>query len=238
CCVSPSASSVAVAGLTTTEPTACATDSTAVPDTPAVVAEIVATPFATAVARPVTGSMATTPAGDAHQANVCPGTTFPVAAVTTTEVMTCATESVAVPTTPAAVAVIVTEPGARPVASPVASTVAIAGSDELQVNVWPATGRPFPSSATAPYCCSKLTLASAADAGLTTTDLTICATASVAVPETPLAAAVIVAVPFPIAVTTPLGSTRATSVLSDVHANGCPEMTLPFASRAVAEKRC
>src|SRR5207249_85975 len=64
CCVSPSASSVAVAGLTTTEPTACTTDSTAVPDTPAIVAEIVATPFATAVARPVTGSMATTPAGD------------------------------------------------------------------------------------------------------------------------------------------------------------------------------
>ena len=70
CCVSPSASSVAVAGLTTTEPTACTTDSTAVPDTPAIVAEIVATPFATAVARPVTGSMATTPAGDADQANV------------------------------------------------------------------------------------------------------------------------------------------------------------------------
>src|SRR5439155_1719439 len=79
CCVSPSASSVAVAGLTTTEPTACTTDSTAVPDTPAIVAEIVATPFATAVARPVTGSMATTPAGDADQANVPPGTPFPFA---------------------------------------------------------------------------------------------------------------------------------------------------------------
>ena len=228
------------------------------PDTPPVVAVIVVMPFASAVAIPVTGSIVATPAGAADQVKLRPRITLPLAScaiavngcasprassvadagVTTTEVMTCATERVAVPTTPAAVAVIVTEPGARPVASPVASTVAIAGSDELQVNVWPATGRPFPSSATAPYCCSKLTLASAADAGLTTTDLTICATASVAVPETPLAAAVIMAVPFPIAVTTPLGSTRATSVLSDVHANGCPEMTLPFASRAVAEKRC
>jgi len=47
-----------------------------------------------------------------------------------------------------------------------------------------------------------------------------------------------VAVPFATAVTTPLGSTRATSGLSDVHVNACPETTLPFASRAVAEKRC
>src|SRR5437763_16703881 len=70
CCVSPSASSVAVAGLTTTEPTPCTTDSTAVPHTPAAVAGIVAEPFATPGARPVPGTRATAPGGDADQANV------------------------------------------------------------------------------------------------------------------------------------------------------------------------
>src|SRR2546422_11183066 len=106
---------------------------------------------------PVTGSIVATPAGDADHAKVRPRITLPpasratalkdcvrpralsvaVAGETTTDVSTCCTESVAVPDAPAVVAVIVTEPGARPVATPVPSTVAITGSDELHANVWP-----------------------------------------------------------------------------------------------------
>ena len=218
---------------------------------------IVATPFASAVAMPVTGSIVATPAGDADHAKVRPRITLPpasratalkdcvrpralsvaVAGETTTDVSTCCTESVAVPDAPAVVAVIVTEPGARPVASPVPSTVAITGSDELHANVWPATVRPLPSSATALNCCGRPTAASAALAGLNTTDRTTCATEQVALPEIPFVVAVIVAPPFASAVTMPLTSTGATRGLSDVHVNAGPGMTLPLASSALALKR-
>src|SRR3989442_241171 len=154
---------------------------------------------------PVTGSIVATPAGDADHAKVRPRITLPpasratalkdcvrpralsvaVAGETTTDVSTCCTESVAVPDAPAVVAVIVTEPGARPVVSPVPSTVAITGSDELHANVWPATVRPLPSSATALNCCGRPTAASAALAGLNTTDRTTCATEQVALPAIP-----------------------------------------------------
>src|SRR5437879_651918 len=207
---------------------------------------------------PVTGSIVATPAGDADHAKVRPRITLPpasratalkdcvrpralsvaVAGETTTDVSTCCTESVAVPDAPAVVAVIVTEPGARPVATPVPSTVAITGSDELHANVWPATVRPLPSSATALNCCSRPTAASAALAGLNTTDRTTCATEQVALPEIPLVVAVIVAPPFARAVTIPLTSTGATRGLSEVHENAGPGVALPLASREMGLERC
>src|SRR2546426_9543032 len=103
---------------------------------------------------PVTGSIVATPAGDADHVKVRPRITLPpasratalndcvrpralrvaVAGVTTTDVSTCCTESVAVPDAPAAVAVIVTEPGAGPGASPGPATVAITGAGEAHAN--------------------------------------------------------------------------------------------------------
>src|SRR3989442_12001565 len=126
------------------------------PDTPPVVGAIVATPFASAVAMPVTGSIVATPAGDAHHAKVRPRITLPpasratalkdcvrpkamsvaVAGETTTDVSTCCTERVAVPDAPAVAAVIVTEPGASPVPTPVPPTGAATGPDGLHANVW------------------------------------------------------------------------------------------------------
>src|SRR6266516_3095896 len=234
-------------------------DNMAVPDTPPVVAVITAVPIASAVASPFGSTLAMRGCEEAH-VKVCPCTRFPLAScatalnccvsprassvalagVTTTDLTICATDRVAVPDTPPVVAVIVVTPFASAVASPVTgSIVATPAGEADHVKLRPRITLPLASCAIALYCCcSRLAVASAADAGLTTTDRTICATARVAVPETPAAAAVIVAVPFATAVTTPLGSTRVTIGLSDVHVNACPEMTLPFASRAVAEKRC
>src|SRR3989442_9412588 len=81
-------------------------------------------------------------------------------------------------------------------------------------------------------------MASAAFAGLTTTDRTTCAMEQVALPETPFAVAVIVAPPVASAVTIPLTSTGATRGLSEVQVNAAPGMRLPLASSAVAVKRC
>src|SRR5256885_2644123 len=206
---------------------------------------------------PVTGSIVATPAGDADHAKVRPRITLPpasratalkdcvrpralsvaVAGETTTDVSTCCTESVAVPDAPAVVAVIVTEPGARPVASPVPSTVAITGSDELHANVWPATVRPLPSSATALNCCGRPTAASAALAGLNTTDRTTCATEQVALPEIPFVVAGIVAPPLASAPTMPLPSTRATRGVLGVPLNARPGVAVPPASSPPAPER-
>src|SRR5213593_2503556 len=53
------------------------------PETPAVVAMIVAGPLAIAVARPVAGSTAATPDADDVQLNAWPGTTLPLASCAT-----------------------------------------------------------------------------------------------------------------------------------------------------------
>src|SRR3989442_7002712 len=137
CCVRLRPTSVADAGLTTTDRTICDTDSVVVPDTAPVVAVIVVTPFATAVARPVAGSIVATPVGAGDQVKTCPGTAFP-----------------------------------------------------------------FPSCATALNCCMRPSASSVALAGLTPTDLTICATDIAAAPDTPAVVAVGVPRPLPTALTT------------------------------------
>src|SRR6266545_4786874 len=258
CCVSPRALRVAVAGLTSTATTTCKTPSVADPDTPAVVAVIVAVPLAIAVTRPVAGAAVATPGADDAQLKDWPRMALPFASLavavncrvspsassvavpglTSIEVTSCTTDSVAVPATPAAVAPIVTEPIASPVASPVWSTLAIAGTDEAHVNACPATERPFPSSATALNCCVSPSALNVAVAGLTTTDVTTWLTVSVAAPETPPVVAVIVAGPFASAVTSPLGSTVAIRPSDDVQAKLCPGMTVPPASFATALNRC
>src|SRR2546422_471514 len=187
---------------------------------------------------------------DEAQVKVCPGITFPflsratavnccvpsrasvaVAGLTVTDLTTCATESEAVPGTPAVIAVIVATPFPRALATPVAgSTVATPGTELLQENVCPGMRLPFPSRATAVNCCVSPSASSVELAGETTTDLTTCATDSDALPGTPFAVAVIVATPFPSAVARPVaGSTVATPGGELVQANVCPGIAFPFA---------
>src|SRR5207245_5916262 len=114
---------------------------------------------------------------------------------------------------------------------------AITGSDELHANVWPATVRPLPSSATALNCCSRPTAASAALAGLNTTDRTTCATEQVALPEIPLVVAVIVAPPFASAVTMPLTSTGASRGVWDVNVSSARRIALKLNNHTVHQVR-
>lgn len=76
-------------------------------------------------------------------------------------------------------------------------------------------------------------------AGVTATDATTWATVIEAVPLTPLAVAVMVALPLVTAVTTPVAaSTVATAGADDVHANWMPLRVLFEASLATAPRAC
>src|SRR6059036_2254551 len=204
-CVRLRAISFADGGLTTTDRTTCDTNSEAVPDTPPVVAVIVVRPFATVVARPVAASIVATPVGAADQLNTCPATVFPfrscatavnccerpsassvvLTGLTTTDVTICATDSAAVPATPPVVAVIVVRPFPTAVTTPLGSTEATRGLSDFQVNDRPGMTLPLASFAVAVNCCVTPRASSAAVAGLTTTDPTVCAIDSVALPVTP-----------------------------------------------------
>src|SRR5687768_7302226 len=75
------------------------------------------------------------------------------------------------PLFPSLVAVTVIDPGATPVTSPFADTVAIATLLERQVTLRPVTAFPFPSLSTTLSCCTP-PIPTLADAGLTVTDAT------------------------------------------------------------------
>src|SRR2546425_1282992 len=254
CCVRLRATSVADAGLTTTDRTICDTDSVVVPDTAPVVAVIVVTPFATAVARPVAGSIVATPVGAADQVKTCPGTAFPfpscatalnccmrpsassvaLAGLTPTDLTICATDIAAAPDTPAVVAVIVALPFPTALTTPPASTEATRGLSDFHVNDRPGMTLPLASFAVAVNCCVSPRASSAAVAGLTTTDPTACAIDSVALPETPAVAAVMSADPIASPVARPFWSTLAMAGADEVQVKACPATGFPFPSCATA----
>jgi hypothetical protein len=145
--------------------------------------------------------------------------------LTTMLATACVTVSVVVPSTPAALAVIVVVPLATAVATPVlASIVAVAGVELAHVNVGCVASR---TSSASNACAVKACVAPSAvrvgSAGLTTMLATACVTVSVVVPSTPAALAVIVVVPLATAVATPvLASIVAVAGVLDAHVNvGC-----------------
>ena len=160
------------------------------------------------------------------------------AGVTVTVAVAAATTvTVAVPVCPSLVAVIVVLPAVVPaVTTPVLDTVATAVLLDVQVTVRPVSVVPFASFVVAVNCTVAVWPAvSVAVDGETVTvatggGLTVIA----AVPVLPSLVAVIVAVPWATAVTTPVTLTVATAVLLDVHVMVRPESTLPFASVVVA----
>ena len=79
------------------------------------------------------------------------------------------TLTLALPLWPSLVAVIVPEPAATPVTSPLPLTVAKASLPLDQLTVRPESGLPFASSGVA-VSCSVWPTGTVADAGLTTTD--------------------------------------------------------------------
>src|SRR5947209_14107317 len=225
----------------------------AVPLLPSLVAVIVAVPTACAVTSPVALTVATAWLALAH-VMVRPESGLPLAsrgvAVSCTappvwsvcdagDTVTVATGTgvtvmLAVPLLPSLVAVIVAEPAALPVTSPLALTVAIVVLLLAHVTTRPDSGVPLPSFGVATSCTVPLT-GTLAVAGATSTDATATSvTVIAAVPLFPSLVAVSVAVPTACAVTSPLALTVATAWLSLAQVTTRPESGVPFASLGVA----
>jgi hypothetical protein len=149
-----------------------------------------------------------------------------------------ATVTGAVPTTPSTVAVIVAEPAATAVTTPVAEMLATAVFDELHVTGRPVSTFPAASRALAVSCCVPPT-SRLADGGDTLTTATGTGdTVTAAAPVTPSTVAEIVALPAATAVTIPVAETLATAVFDEIHVTGRPIRTFPAASRALAVSCC
>ena len=143
----------------------------------------------------------------------------------------------AVPLCPSLVAVIVAEPAATPLTSPVPLTVATDVLLLAQVTARPDSGLPLASFGVA-VSCTVCPADTEADAGLTVTELTGTGTLDTVMLEVPLCpslVAVIVAEPaVPPPVTSPLPSTLATDGLLLDQVTARPVSGFPFASFGVA----
>jgi hypothetical protein len=145
-----------------------------------------------------------------------------------------ATVTAADPLFPSLVAVMLADPVATPVSTPTVLTVATAVLSEDQAMVLPVTMLPLASLVVAVAWVDLLTPI-VEDASDTDTVATAEATTvTCADPDRPSLVAVMLAVPAPAAVTTPVLLTVATEVLSDDHVTTRPVTTTPFPSLVVA----
>src|SRR5438874_9088937 len=137
-----------------------------------------------------------------------------------------------VPVLPSDVAVMVAEPAVTPLTSPLPFTVATAVLLLDQVTTRPDNGLPFASLGVAVSCTVNPTATLAGD-GVTVTEATgASVTVTSDVPLCPSLVAVIVAVPAPTPVTSPLPFTRATAVLLLDQVTTRPLSGFPLASRS------
>src|SRR5437879_42045 len=243
------ASSVTVPGFVATAVTVIA----AVPLCPSLVAVIVAEPAATPVTSPLPLTVATpvlllahvttrpvsaaplASFGVAESCTVCPTCTLGVAGLTVTDATgTLVTVSAEVPFTPSLVAVIVAEPAATPLTTPLPLTVATAELLLAHVTTRPVNTAPPASFGVAESrtVCPTCTLGAA---GLTVTDATGAFTVVIAVvPLMPSMVAVIVVGPAAMPLTSPLPSTVATPALLLTHVTARPVKGAPVESCGVA----
>jgi hypothetical protein len=138
-----------------------------------------------------------------------------------------------VPVFPSLVAVTVALPSATAVTKPLADTLAIDGASDDHVTVRPIRTLLLASLVSA-ASCRLVPMTTFADGGLTITAATDGITVSVAPSVWPPLVARIFAEPAATAVTTPVGETVATAVLSELHVMVRPVSTLPPASRSTA----
>src|SRR5438034_1225602 len=255
-CTVPPVGRLVAAGVTATDaPGTVVTVIVAVPLWPSLVAVIVAEPAAALVTSPPAFTVATAllplthvttrpesglplaSLGVAASCTVCPACTVADAGVTATDATGTGaglTVIAAPPLLPSDTAVIVAEPAATPVTSPLAFTVATDGLLLDQPITRPDSALPFASLGVA-ASCTVCPACSVADAGVTATDATgTIATATAAVPVLPSEVAVIVAEPTATAVTRPLAVTGATAMLLLAHVTTRPASGLPLVSCGVA----
>src|SRR6266852_4973549 len=253
CSVDPTCT-LAVAGLTLTAATGTGTTVMAdVPFCPSLVAVIVAEPAVTPVTSPLLVTLATlglllaqvtvrpdkgfplASFGVAVSCTVCPTCSAAEAGLTLTAATgTLETVMLAVPLCPSLVAVIVADPIATPVTSPLLVTLATLGLLLDHATARPDSGLPLASLGVAVSCtvCPTWTVA---EPGLTVTAATGTAVTVMAeVPLFPSDVAVMVAEPAATPVTRPLLVTLATLVLLLDQLTTRPDSGFPFASFGVA----
>jgi hypothetical protein len=137
------------------------------------------------------------------------------------------TERAAVPLLPDDVAVIVTLPGLTAVATPFAVIVAMVGLELLQVTAALATGVP-PAIVTVALSCCVAPTCSCATAGETLTEvMPLGITLTVDVADRSPDCAVMLAVPTPMAVTTPALLTVATLAFAELQVTAPPVIKFP-----------
>src|SRR5882724_4031792 len=156
--------------------------------------------------------------------NTCPNCCVPGGVTVMAEVPLC----------PSLVAVIVADPAATPVTSPLLLTVAADVLLLCHVTVRPTSGLPFASLGVA-VSWTLLPADTVADAGVTATEATgMCTTVTADVPLCPSLVAVIVADPASTPVTSPVPFTLAAEVLLLDQVIERPVRMLPLASFSVA----
>src|SRR5436309_15591699 len=166
--------------------------------------------------------------GSALQSAMSPAPT------STTEALGGVTVMAEVPLCPSLVAVIVAEPAATPLTSPLPLTVAADVLPLCRVTVGPSSGWPFASWGVA-VSGRLLPAGTVPDAGVTVTEATgMCTTVMAEVPFFPSLVAVIVADPAVTPVTSPVPFTPAADGLPLDHVIVRPASVLPFASFRVA----
>lgn len=215
---------------------------------------IVAVPAAIAVTRPFADTVAIDGALDAH-VTTRPPRVFPLASfviavivavaptkrfalvgtVTTDATRTSETVMVAVALFPSLVAVMIALPADTAATVPLASTVATPGVFDIQVMKRPLSAIPFASFRTAVMVVADPTTRLAVVGVSVTVATGASETATVALALIPSLVAVIVALPAPTAVTTPLADTVAIDGALDVHVTTRPDNTVPVASEVTAE---
>jgi hypothetical protein len=244
-----------VAGATVTLPTGTGVTLTvAVPDLDSLVAMMVAVPGATAVTTPladtaataglldvqVTGrSVTTAPFAsrtDATSVVVWPATTLAdVGCTATLPTGTRVTTTLAAPLLPPALALIVADPGATALRTPVADTVATDGLLDAHVIGRSMTAVPLASVTVADNTAVWPTFRFAVDGWTATLATATAITATAALSLLPSLVAVIVAEPTDTPVTTPVvAPTVATPVLFDDQITRRSVTIVPFASLTVA----
>jgi hypothetical protein len=142
----------------------------------------------------------------------CPVSIWPLSASTTIIFGTGATMNVALSDFPSMLAVIDTDPACFPTAVP-PPTCATDASDDDQFSGAPAIGLPSASRAVPVKVALSPRDVTPAVFGVTETDTATCFTLTAAVAVLPSASAVMMARPFPVAVTTPFALTLATAPL-------------------------
>ncbi len=139
---------------------------------------------------------------------------------------------------PSAVAVMVAEPGAKLVTSPVLETIATDGFELDQVTVRSVRMPPLASFTMATTCREVPAIRTTRGGPRVTDDTGISVTVARVVPVFPPAVAVIIADPVPMPFTSPVSDTVATDRLELDQVTVRPVRTLPPASCNVATSCC